>query len=498
MGVLESKVRYGHQSTSQESEAPLSKDTKSAVFSQEIVDWERVYKERFARTFIFSKDSWKPPFMPRHKPLAAPWEWRLNTDGIANRFNPRYMDATPEPLSKELAERTIHELRKRYHDALVHSYIRAPLKLRWSSELAYVPHVPYLTDEVIFPHASEIKNGDILPSRVRAYISGEPEDTPLDRDAFSTQRLRNFEVWPNINDFSQLPDDNMLISRCTWLNQTTAMYFEPKFREDEYDVFALPYFGRGLLAAWHDFNRDRGEHPNLQQTRYFAHPVMLLGEPRPIADVIATHRRICDALADAQEKPVSPKDPYSWVEHGAEMGVVYPSIIIVADQKLTFPKGRIKDEAYGREVMFEHLSVLLVRTGNEEHLSEPIDLSGLGDAILPLGRDELFLQDNQQVVRVRMDTAVRFIMSLERREQGRCPRLTAIKRILDEDTFRGADGFAAGSVAMAEKNGSIDRNHDTYEAVRLARAYLDGEPPYVDPHSVQSYKQREYARIRWW
>ncbi|KAI3391711.1 hypothetical protein diail_6873 [Diaporthe ilicicola] len=497
MGVLESKVRYGHQSTSQESETPLSKDTKPAVL-QEIVDWEKIYKERFARKFIFSTHTCEPLSMPgRHTASKVPWEWRLDTDIPANRYNPRYIDPTPEPLSTELAERTRHELRQEYHEILLYSYLRGRLKALWLPESFHVPRVPYLTDEVIFPHASQIKNGHILPARVRSYISGEPEGTPRDRDAFSTERLKDWFFWPNSDDLSQLPDDNMLLSRCAWLNQTTAIYFEPKFEKRGPDNVQIRFIGRGLFAAWQMFDRERGEEPNLQQRRYFAHPVMLLGEAetRPIADIIATHRRMCDALADAQDKPVSPKDPYSWVEHGAEMGVVYPSIIIVVDEEL--PRWKGNSEADAREKMFEHWSVLLVRTGNEEHLSEPIDFSGLGDAVLPLGRDES-LQDNQKVVRVRLDTAVRFVMSLERREQDRCPRLTAMKKILDEDTFRGANKFAADSLAMAEKNGSIDRNFDTWDAVRKARACLDGEPLYVHPQSVEWAKDPGYPELRFW
>lgn len=120
-----------------------------------------------------------------------------------------------------------------------------------------------------------------------------------------------------------------------------------------------------------------------------------------------------------------------------------------------------------------------MRTGNEKHLSEPIDLTELGPAILPLGRDEV-LHKKQQVVRIRLRTAVRFIINLDRRERDRSPRLTAIKKLLDDETSREADNFASEALAVAETNGSIDRQYDTREAVRRARAYFDGEPYYLD------------------
>lgn len=498
MGAFESTVRYTHQSTGQAPGTPRSRNTKPAVSQREIIHWEKIYKERFTRTFIFSTHTQKPLTMPRGGrpvPSQAPWEWRLDTDFHSSRWNPRYIEATPEPISTELAEQTRCELRKEYYGCLLQCWLRTYLKEAWLPRWFYIPRVPYLTDGVIFPDASQIKNGHILPARVRSYISGEPEVTSFNRDAFSTQRLEDFGLWTD--DPSQIPDDDILLSRCAWLNQTTAIYFEPEFEERGPDYIGVPYIGRGLFAAWQEVNREREEEPNLQQKRYFANPIMLLGGPkRPITDIITTHRHICDALADIQDKPVSSKDPYSWVEHGAEMGVVYPSIIIVVDDARNYWIG--KSEAESRDIMFKEFSVLLVRTGNEEHLSEPIDFSSLRGTILPLSRDDLSqLEDNQQVVRVRLDTAVRFIMELERREQVRCPRIMAMKNILDEETFHDADQFAAGALAMAEENGSIDRNFTTWEAVRRARACLDGEA-FSDETGLAESDKLDYCPIRHW
>lgn len=177
-------------------------------------------------------------------------------------------------------------------------------------------------------------------------------------------------------------------------------------------------------------------------------------------------------------------DPYSWVEHGCEMGPVYRSILVIIDEQPLMRRG--EDEAEQRDIVFAQCSVLLVRTGDEDHLSAPIDLAELArmGLALPLGRDkddsplDSLLDDSngrQQVVRVRLRTAVRFIMELERRERESSPRLTAMKKVLDELSFRAADEFAAGALGEAEKNGSIDRDFYTWAAVRRARAYLDGE-----------------------
>lgn len=80
-----------------------------------------------------------------------------------------------------------------------------------------------------------------------------------------------------------------------------------------------------------------------------------------------------------------------------------------------------------------------------------------------------------QVSRVRLRTAVRFILDLERREINPSSRLTARKNLLDADTLREAESWAEDSIAHAESNGGIDRNLDTWRAVRLAQAHLDGD-----------------------
>lgn len=120
--------------------------------------------------------------------------------------------------------------------------------------------------------------------------------------------------------------------------------------------------------------------------RYFSNPVVLLRGPkqRPIADIVATDERICNAVADAQEMPVGPKDTYSWIEHGAEMWVIYPSLMIVVDTQPKLWRG--SNEADCRDIMFEQCSVLLVRTGHEEHLSAPIDVSELDPALVLTSR----------------------------------------------------------------------------------------------------------------
>lgn len=482
MGVSDAKIGDARPSTQQCSDITPPKNRNTPP--QESIDWEQVYKERFSRALTLSSYTLEPLFNGLWRPSTnRRWQDRLDPELRCSQCNPRYKGLTPEPLTKELARRTRHELRVDYHRGLIEGWLRWWLRERWEDRGCQVVRVPYLIGDGNFPPYTEIKNGYILPARVRAYILGQTDEVPVDKDPFLKEELENVALRLRLANPSQVPYEDDLLSGGPWLNQTTAVYFEPGFSD-----IGTSYMGRGIFSAWREVDVARGETPSLQQMRYFAHPVMLVGgtKRRPITDIVATHKRICDALADAQDKPISPKDPYSWVEHGAEIGVVYRSVIIVVDEKPDPWRG--EDEAETRDIMFEQSSVLLVRTGNEEHLSEPIDLSELGPAILPLGRDEVF-HDKQQVVRVRLRTAVRFIMDLERRERHRSPRLTAMKKILDDETFREADNFASEALAVAERNGSIDRQYETWEAVRRARAYFDGEPFHVDAELADLCKE---------
>lgn len=437
--------------------------TKSAIkntsLSDEIESWEKTYRERFSRSFIFRWGTRNPLWNVQWKPDLNRYPWKFAFQNTA----PRYAGPTPEPISAELAARTRWELISSYHDKMMFGGIVDTVRATWSPKGTLgLAHVPYRS------------HGDALPHEIGLY---EYED----------------------------------LIHSPWFNQTTAVYFEPDFmcccygmywgEGHELDVYwgdGCPYIARALLAAWLDVHRSDGEIPNSQQGRYFAKPFLLEGRPSDhgaIRDTVYTHKLICKAIQKAQNQPASRQDPHTWEEHGCEMGPIYRSVIIVIDKQPALRQGRHPAEQ--RNILFEQCSVLLIRTGDEDHLSAPIDFSALTDygLNLPLGRSEGELPNlnkRQEVVRVRIPTAVRFIMNLEKRERIASARLTAIKKILDVETFRQADTWASAILADAEVGG-IDRVADSWKAVRLAQAHLDGDrcgledPPFQDRHSLRTW-----------
>lgn len=442
-------------------------DVESTELLQEIECWEETYRERFARSLIipsFMLDSDRNPWLVFdplwglvNKPVVRKLAPEDVERGIKYRHRvgdctPCYVGPTPEPLSAELKARTKHEL-VHVFDSMMDDYVRQHVRSLW---LAQWNHSNSISIPVTIPY---LNHGDSLP--------------------------------PGLFRKNFLGTDI--------LSKVTAVYFEPGFmlcfgthRWDvgDEELPPWPYYGNGcgyiaraMLAAWREVHHFNGELANRQQYRWLANAVALEGQPGPrgaMEDAIRTHRVICDELQTAQNKPVSSGDPYTWVEHGFEMGPIYRSLVIMLDRQQALVRGRGENEAETCDILFERCSVLLVRTGDEGHLSAPIDLSTLTAAglTLPLARSDAELIDPvgmPKVVRVRLRTAVRFVMDLERREISASPRLTARKNVLDADMLREAESWAEDAFAHAESHGSIDRDPETWGAVRLARAHLDGD-----------------------
>lgn len=440
-------------------------DVESTKPSQEVELWEETYRERFARRVIipsFRLDSDINPwftFDPLWGLVRKPVVHKLSPEDVErytkfrNRVgdcSPRYVKPTPEPVSAELKARTRQELVRSF-DFQMEEYVRQHVRHLWLAKWDGSSSIPVAV--------SYLNHGDDLP--------------------------------PGLFRKDFLGIDI--------LSKITAVYFEPGFmrcfgihgwEDDEEYPRPWPFYGTGcayiakaMLAAWREVHHYNGELANRQQYRWLANAVALEGQPGPrgaVEDAIRTHKIICKELQNAQNTPVSSEDPFTWVEHGFEMGPIYRTVIIILDKQEAFEHGRGEDEAELCDILFERCSVLLVCTGDEDNLSAPIDLSTLTAAglTLPLARSEAALIDPvgmQQVVRVRLRTAVRFVMDLEKREINASSRLTARKNILDADTLREAEGWADDAIAHAESHGTIDRDPETWGAVRLAQASLDGD-----------------------
>lgn len=124
-------------------------------------------------------------------------------------------------------------------------------------------------------------------------------------------------------------------------------------------------------------------------------------------------------------------------------------------------------------------SLLLVRTGDESHLSAPISFEKIRAESLPLDRSEITLNDGIDAIRVSLATAVQFIADLQKREEAAFPierDLLLVDKSLCPSPMEhprhgafSADAYADNIMQQAEEKG-IDNVSATWTAVRSIKA----------------------------
>ncbi|KAJ4135483.1 hypothetical protein NW765_009455 [Fusarium oxysporum] len=139
----------------------------------------------------------------------------------------------------------------------------------------------------------------------------------------------------------------------------------------------------------------------------------------------------------------------SWQDHRFMVGYLFPALHMVFDDQCLpepsphgSPEGlHGNDRIYYLEGVIERemakCTVLLVKTGDETHLSAPVSFEPLFDAGLALNvnRDDCDdgYGDGETAVRVNLDVAVRFLWGLLQKERGALRGLGEIARELEEE-----------------------------------------------------------------
>lgn len=116
----------------------------------------------------------------------------------------------------------------------------------------------------------------------------------------------------------------------------------------------------------------------------------------------------------------------------------------------------------GRDWITSHFSVLLVKTGDDAHLSSPISFQCLFDSgkAFPTQRpdcDEDSSSDGVDVIRVRIETAIDFILGLIRRERDAIPHVGLAAKTEDRQHSEACEKWVDGVMAHAGEVG-IDTN----------------------------------------
>ncbi|KAI0894364.1 hypothetical protein F4806DRAFT_498145 [Annulohypoxylon nitens] len=275
----------------------------------------------------------------------------------------------------------------------------------------------------------------------------------------------------------------------------------------------LNWLGRYVWRAW--FHRHGGRPPFLGHQK-FAKPIGLNGNTHgEIQKLREFHRSLCDSVSiglDQQElpkiisteaptlrmrlenrkpDPPPPQELKTYKERGRELAHLFRAIVIVVDdQALKYrdpdtcrpvrtphiPMRGLADQEKERDWIVSQYSVLLCKTGDDAHLSSPIDFQHLYDSgkAFPVNRPDCSNDEAINIVRVKIDTALEFVFDLIQREREAIPSLGSAADLEDRQHLEACEKWVNGVMEHAGRVG-IDKNGFTWEAVRRAKAALNGE-----------------------
>ncbi|KAH7237742.1 uncharacterized protein BKA55DRAFT_578258 [Fusarium redolens] len=291
-----------------------------------------------------------------------------------------------------------------------------------------------------------------------------------------------------------------------YLNKEVMVYFEYK----SVDTFESQKIARYIYREWLRLHDGR---PFFQRGGFFGKPAYLQETgPQGLEQLSAFHHDLSQNLSTHAEDLVEfkpwrnfsskypgeepPKDEVpgkiqSWREHGYAMCHLFRSLYLVVDKQslpeITVqyhnPRGlkgydRIHDMERPVERELAQCTVLLVKTGDDAHLSSPISFHPLFEAGLAsnVNRDDYSggSGDEETVVRVNLNIAVRFIWDLLQKEKESAEELMQRAQKLEEEQDSLFQAWLEEVFAHSNQVG-MDNNFHMWLASRRAIARVNGE-----------------------
>ncbi|KAL8906886.1 MAG: hypothetical protein Q9207_001741 [Kuettlingeria erythrocarpa] len=274
---------------------------------------------------------------------------------------------------------------------------------------------------------------------------------------------------------------------CYWLQSAQVVFKGVRIDPDQVTFGAMYEEWRACYPE----NR-----PNIEYGHFLANPVRITSAgPTTVSEVLDAHRSLCaqtstlstQAHATANERPENIPAWYARYDHYS-LTPLYPAIILIMDRVNDSAKElSMAKDGFLRLRRFAQLqTILLVRTGDDNRLRAPISFDSLKDQSLPLDRSDATGQEDN-IVRVTLATAVKFITNLEEREASAQPDTHYRKPIDPSLCPRAPEGFegdkqvcydpetwADANLAAAERHG-YDTDYDIGESVRRVLAGREGE-----------------------
>ncbi|KAI1016120.1 hypothetical protein LB504_009234 [Fusarium proliferatum] len=290
-----------------------------------------------------------------------------------------------------------------------------------------------------------------------------------------------------------------------WSNKEVMVYFEHR----AVDNFDSQKIARYIFREWLRLHNGR---PVFQRGGFFGKP-LLLQENGPqnlerlstfhgdLSQYVSTHvehlvefkrgRNWCSSYpGEEPPKDESPGDIRTWRDHGYHMSHLFRALYLVVDnQSLPDTTGPYYEppglEGYDRIHKLDHrvekqlkpCTVLLVKTGDDAHLSSPISFllfeAGLASNV---NRDDYIggPGEEETAVRVSLDVAVRFVWDLLQREKASFDELENKDQGLEEEQDHRFQDWLEDVMSHAEEVGT-DHNLFMWFASRRALARANCE-----------------------
>lgn len=321
-----------------------------------------IISSEFSQISDQTHGTWTPP---EHRSSASPHEqvnasWKSSENPSLNHISKPETVNLPlnEPLTSTMREETRTQLRKYWHEMRGAEFCGS-LKWAWTSDSNHMLSID-----------SSLKSGDAVESRL----------------------LRKF------------------------YNKPTTLYWAHSAQL--YD--RCPRFIWGCICK--EWFRCHDSEPRMNFEHFFANPIRITSTgPTTIFGILEAHEYLYNQTSLLLDKIRRDEFENSHMSarpspQNLRLFPVCRAIIMVFDELETAdrfdPDGFIiLDEELQRQ------NVLMVRTGDESGLSEPISFESVRGLALPLARPDLNSNDGIEAIRVTLATAVRFVVDLQRREE---------------------------------------------------------------------------------
>ena len=353
-----------------------------------------------------------------------------------------------------------------------------------------IPNYPSTNSTVQISHAS-------VPSKEKAE---EPLESELREELRKELKLSWYDCrkiefarglvhsWTSGTDLYMLSIDSLAVSTLPvyysqllrFCNKPTVLYWAHTAQLNN----VCPRFIWGCI--YKEWFRCYGQAPRLDFEYFFANPVCIKSTgPSTILELLETHKcfhnRAALLLDNARSNP-----PYmeAWPDRYKILPVCR-AIIVVLDELV---RECDKEDAVYLDLEVQRQNVVMVRTGDEAGLSEPVSFESVKDLALPLARPDIEKNSDIDAIRVPLATAVQFMVNLQRREEIAIPESapgTAVdpklcpfthKTELYEDKITNVDDWVDRVMERVDEMG-IENVRVAQEAMETIQAARRGETP---------------------